>query len=92
MAFLVQSSTYGTMNTTDSTTMGYFVIQFVAGAYTLEEEKICDVRISTACELVAKAKYLSCTKENTKRYWEHKNQKQILNVSTCTIIHPKIFQ
>ena len=68
MNSLVQYGKYGAMNTTDTSTMGYYVIKFVSEAYTLQYENTCDGKISSADELFFKAKYLSCTQENTNWY------------------------
>ena len=46
--------------------MGYYVINFVSEAYTLQDENKCDRKISSACELVVKAKYLRNMKEKKK--------------------------
>ena len=35
MASLVESGTYGAINTTDTSTNGFYVIMFTSGAYTL---------------------------------------------------------
>ena len=39
MASLVQSGIYGTSHTDDNTTNGFFVIQFISEAYTLQNNK-----------------------------------------------------
>ena len=68
MASFVQSGKYVAMDTTDSTTMGYYVINFASEAYTLHEDTTRDKQSSTAGELIVKAQYLNCMQENTKRY------------------------
>ena len=88
MALFFQSGKYGNMNTTYYTTMGYYVITFVSEAYTLQEHTACYVQISTAGELFFKTQYLNCMQENTKWYWEQKQQQNIIIVSTHTIAHP----
>ena len=42
MASLIQSGNYGSINTKDSATMGYYVIEFVSEYYTLHKETTCD--------------------------------------------------
>ena len=37
MASLVESGKYGAINTTDTSTNGFYVIMFTPGAYTLQE-------------------------------------------------------
>ena len=60
MAPLIQSGKYGTMNTTDTSTMGYYVINFVSEAYTLKYDTTCDGKISSAGELIVKTQHLRC--------------------------------
>ena len=60
------------MNTTDTSEMGYYVIQFFSEAYTLQDETTCNGKIISASELFFKAHDLSCMKENKNWYWEHK--------------------
>ena len=60
MAPLVQSVNYCAINTTDTLTMGYYVIKLVSEAYTLQYDTIFDGKISSAGEIVAKAQYLRC--------------------------------
>ena len=74
MALLVQYGKYGAMNTTDTPTMGYYVINFVSEAYTLQYYTKCDRQIISASELFFKAQYLSCMQEKTNWYWDHKNR------------------
>ena len=59
---------YGAINTTDKTTMGYYVIKFMSEPYTLQEEKMCSGKISTSGEIVVKYQYMNCMQENTKWY------------------------
>ena len=42
MASLVESGTYGSINTTDTSTNGFYVIMFTSGAYTLQENTTID--------------------------------------------------
>ena len=66
MAALVQTGKYGAINTKDTATMGYYVIKFMSEHYTLQEETMCDGKISTAGELVVKSQYMNCIQYNTK--------------------------
>ena len=45
MASLAESGTYGVINTTDTSTNGFYVTMFTSGAYTLQESTIIDGRI-----------------------------------------------
>ena len=73
MASLVQSGKYVVINTTDTSTMGYYVIKFVTEAYTLQYDTTCDVQIISAGEIFFKSHYLKFIQENSNWYWEHKN-------------------
>ena len=48
MASLVESGKYRAMNTTDTSTNGFYVIMFTSGAYTLQENTKTDGKIITA--------------------------------------------
>ena len=58
MALLVESGTYGSINTTDTTTHECYVIIFISEAYTLQDNTAIDGEIITAGELVGKMQYL----------------------------------
>ena len=67
--------------------MGYYVIEFVSEAYTLQEDTTCEGKISTAGEMVVKVEYLRCIKEKKKCHWDKKQQQQLIIVLTRTIVH-----
>ena len=69
MASLVESGTYGAINTTDTSTNVFYVIIFTSGSYTLQENTTIDGQIITAGELVVKAKYLCSMQVETNWYW-----------------------
>ena len=48
MALLVESVKYGAINTTDTSTNGFYFIIFKPGAYTLQEDTTIDGQIITA--------------------------------------------
>ena len=54
MASLVESGTYGAINTTDTSNNGFYVTTFKTGASTLQENTTIDGKIITAGELVVK--------------------------------------
>ena len=58
MASLVESGKYGAINKTYTPTNGFYVIMFISGAYTLQENTTIDGQILIAGELVVNAKYL----------------------------------
>ena len=87
MVSLFKSGKYCSMNTIDTSTMVYCVINFVSEAFPLQDGTTCDVQISSSGELVFKAQYLICMQEKTDWYWEQKNQQQVIIISTRTILH-----
>ena len=60
MTSLVESRTYGAINTADTSTNGFYVIMFTSGAYTLQENTTIYGQIITDGELFVKAQYLCC--------------------------------
>ena len=55
MALLVQYGKYCAMNTTDTTTMVYYVIKYVSYDYILQEDITCSGKIITAVEIIVKS-------------------------------------
>ena len=72
----MKTGKYGSINTTDTTKMGYYVIKFLSKAYALQEETICNRQISTSGQLVVKAQYMNYIQDNTHWYWEQTQQQQ----------------
>ena len=70
MASLVQPGMYGVINTDDTTTNGFYVIQFISEAYTLQNNTQIDGPVISAGELVAKAQYICSMQENSNWYWK----------------------
>ena len=54
MSSFIESGKYGAINTTHSSTNGFYVIMFTSGAYTLKENTRIDGQIITAGEFVVK--------------------------------------
>ena len=69
MASLVESVTYGAINTTYTSTNVFYVIMFRLGAYKLHENTTIDVKIIAAGELVVKAQYICSMQIETNWYW-----------------------
>ena len=70
MASLLQSGKNGFINTANTTTNGYYTINFISEAYTLKNNTtICGQAISTG-ELVVKAQYIFSMQETTNVYWK----------------------
>ena len=87
MASLVESGTYGAINTTDTSTNGFYVIMFKSGAYTLQENKTIDGKIITAGELVVKSQYLCSMQIYTNWYLNQQSKHHVITVPTRTILH-----
>ena len=90
MASLVESGKHGAINTTDTSTNGFYVIMFTSGAYTLQENTTIDGKIITAGELVVKVQYLCSMKIDTNWYWNQQPKHNVITVTTRTIIHPQL--
>ena len=58
MVSLVQLGMYGAINTYDTTTNGFYVIQFLSDEYTLQNNTSIYGQVIYAGELVVKAQYL----------------------------------
>ena len=58
MASLVQTSIYGAINTYDTTKNGYYVIQFISEAYTLQNNTAIYGKYIYDGELVVKQQYI----------------------------------
>ena len=84
---LVQTGQYGDINTTYTSTMGYYVIKFVSEPYTLQGETMFGRQISTSVELVFKSQYMDCMKDNTEWCWEQKPQQNNTFFPIRTIVH-----
>ena len=69
MESLVESGKYISINTTDTSTNGFYVIMFTSEAYTLQEKTKIDGQIINAVELVVNAKYLCSMQVDTNWYW-----------------------
>ena len=69
MASSVESGQYGSINTTDTETNGFYVIMIISGAYTLQDNTTNDGKIITAGESVVKAQYICSMKVYTNWYW-----------------------
>ena len=90
MAPLVESGKYGAINTTDTSTNGFYVIMLYSGAYTLQENTTIDRKIINACELVVKAQYICSMQIDTNWYWNQQAKHHVITVPTRTILHPQL--
>ena len=89
MASLVESGKYGAINTTDTSTNGFYVIMFTSGAYTLQEITTIDGKIITAGEVVVKAKDICSMQVDTNWYCNQQPKHYVITVPTRTILHPQ---
>ena len=88
MASLVESVNYGSINTTDIATSGFYVVIFTSEAYTLKYNKTIDGQIITAGKLYIKTQYLCSMQVDTIWYCNQHTQQHFITVPTRTIIHP----
>ena len=90
MASLVESVKYGAINTTDTSTNGFYVIMFTSGAYTLQENTTIYGQIVNDGELVVKAEYLCSMLIYTNWYWNQQPKHRVITVPTRTILYPQL--
>ena len=86
MDVLVQTGQYYSINTTNTGTMGYYVIKFMSEPYILQEETMYNGKISTAGEIVIKYQYINCMQYNTRLYWEQNH-----NISISFPPHSQLY-
>ena len=91
MDLLLQTGKYGAINTTYTTTMGYYVIKLLSESYTLQEDTTCNRKIGIAGELVLKSQYTECMKYYTKWYQEKSQQQKSIIVPTRKNVHPCLY-
>ena len=58
MASLVQCVKYGAINTSDTTTNGFYVVMFTSEAYMLQNNTRIDGQVISVGKLVVKAQYI----------------------------------
>ena len=90
MESLVESVTYGAINTTDTSTNGFYVIMFTSGAYKLQDNTTIDGQVITAGELVVKAQYLCYMQMDTYWYCNKQPKHHVITVPTRKILHPQL--
>ena len=90
MASLVELGKYGAINTTDTSTNGFYVIMFTSGAYALRENTTIYGQIINAGELVVKAKYLCSIQIDTNWYLNQQPKHHVITVPTRTKLHPQL--
>ena len=72
MASLDKFGKYGTMNTIDTSTTGYYLTKFFSEAYTLQEDTTYNRLIILVGKIVLKTQYISCMQENPISIWSRK--------------------
>ena len=90
MASLVESVKHGSINTTDTTTNGFYVIIFASETYTLQDNTTIDEQLRTSGGLVVKAQYICSMKVDTNWYCNQQPKQHVITVPTRTILHPKL--
>ena len=88
VASLVWSGMYGNINTDDTTTNGFYVIQVLSEACKLQNKTTIDGQVISAGKLFVKAQYLCSVQENTNWYWKQQPLQQTIMVTTHNILHP----
>ena len=58
---------YVTINTADTTKIGYYVVKFLSERYTLQDEKKVDKKFIKVSKIIVKPVYLSIIKSNKKK-------------------------
>ena len=91
MASLVKSDMYGAINTHETTTSGFYVIQLISEAYTLHNIAQIYGQVISSGELVFKAQYICSMQENANWYYKQQSLKQTIMVPTRTIIHQRLY-
>ena len=69
---------YGAINTDDTLTNEFYVIQSLSEAYTLQNNTTIDWHVIYAGELAVKAQYICSKQENTNLYWKQQPLQQEL--------------
>ena len=69
---------------------GFYVIQLLAEAYTLQNNTTIDGQVISAGELVVREQYLCSMQENTYWYWIQKPLQQTIIFSTGTILNSRL--
>ena len=90
MALLVESGKYVSINKTDTSTNGFYVIMFTSEAYTLQDNTTIDGQIITFGEYIVKAQYLCSMQVDTNGYWNKQPKNHVITVPTRTILHPQL--
>ena len=90
MASLVESGKYGSINTTDTATNGFYFIMFTSESYTLQYNTTIDGKIINAGELVLKAQYPCSVQVDTNWYWNQHPQQHVVTFTTRKILHPRL--
>ena len=90
VASLVVSGKYGDINTTDTSTNGFYVVMLTSGAYTLQENNKIDRQIITTGDLVVNAKHICSMQVDTNWYWNQQSKHHVITVTTRTILHPQL--
>ena len=90
MASLVESGKYGAINTTYTSTNGFYVIMLTSESYTLQDNTTIYGQIIADRELVVKARYLIYMRVDNNWYWNQNLQQHVITVPTDIILHPRL--
>ena len=89
MASLIESGKYVAINTTDTSTNGFYVIMFTLEAFKLQDNTTIDGQIINGSKLAVKSQYLCYIQVDTNWYWNQNPEQKVITVLTRTIIHPE---
>ena len=90
VASLAESGNYGAINTTDTSTNGFYVIMFTSEAYTLQENTTIYGNIINCGELVVKAQYICSIQVDTSWYCNQQPKHHVSTLPTRKILHPQL--
>ena len=90
MNTLFESVKYGAINTTDTSTNGFYFIMFTSGAYKLQENTKIDGQIITAGGLFVKTQYICYMKVDTTWYCNQQPKQHVITDPKRTILHPQL--
>ena len=88
MSATIHNGKYGVINTADTTTMGYYVTNYLSEPYTLQDNKIVDKQVIKSGEFIVKAEYLSISKASTNWHWQQFGTKESVIIETHNTVHP----
>ena len=81
---------YGAIKIYETTINGFYIVQFLSGEYTLQNNTTIDGQVISVGELVFKAQYICSMQENTNWCWKEQPLHQTIMFPTRTILHSRV--